>query len=425
MLPLYATDLGATSGGGVTCVTYASITFGAMLTGWLAKRIPYQALLAGAGLLGIPALVLMGHVTAMWQLIALTGIVWITGGIGLSLVSVLTGVITDPERRGKSFGLMSLSLPLAALAGGMTVGQLIAWQGYATMFAALGALWVVLPLSAWRLAPVSLKPARKDPARTTMTQPGLGGAFYAFTLVTLLSTAAINVGRMGTSLSMHALNFSPSEVASTATVSGLVAIPVVIWIGSLSDRLDRRRLMVLSYVLIAAGVSTLIVATQLWHFWLSATLLVARCQRLGWRGAGDRHAGSGDLRGLSLLNTSGWAAGVSHATSGFITGGHVPVYVGAGLLAALSAFMSKGEGPPPASAGRLRRPQTDHADPTAGLRRGRPHLPLSSRGGRAWRYAYARRPIETLVTSADSPVALVFRVWPGDGATTATLVLRP
>lgn len=350
VLPLYAADLGATSGvvGVYLALTYASITFGTMLTGWLAKRIPYRTLLAGAGLLGIPALVLMGHVTAMWQLIALTGIIWFTGGIGLSLVSVLTGVITDPERRGKSFGLMSLSLPLAALAGGMTVGQLIAWQGYATMFAALGALWVVLPLSAWRLAPVSLKPARKDATRTTMTQPGLGGAFYAFTLVTLLSTAAVNIGRLGTSLSMHALAFSPSEVASTATVSGLVAIPVVIWIGSLSDRLDRRRLLVLSYALIAAGVSTLIVATQLWHFWLSATLLlIARCANgsIGAALVTDMLAPANLLRGLSLLNTSGWAAGVlTYATSGFLVSslGTSPVYVGAGLLAALSALYVEG-----------------------------------------------------------------------------------
>ena len=350
VLPLYAADLGATSGvvGVYLALTYASITFGTMLTGWLAKRIPYRTLLAGAGLLGMPALVLMGYVTAMWQLIALTGIVWFTGGIGLSLVSVLTGVITDPERRGKSFGLMSLSLPLAALAGGMTVGQLIAWQGYAAMFAALGALWVVLPLSAWRLAPVSLKPARKDPARTTMPQPGLGAAFYAFTLVTLLSTAAINIGRLGTSLSMHALAFSPSEVASTATVSGLVAIPVVIWIGSLSDRLDRRRLLVLSYALIAAGVSTLIVATQLWHFWLSATLLlIARCASgsIGAALVTDMLAPANLLRGLSLLNTSGWAAGVlTYATSGFLVSslGTSPVYVGAGLLAALSALYVEG-----------------------------------------------------------------------------------
>ena len=55
--------------------------------------------LAGAGLLGIPALVLMGHVTAMWQLIALTGIVWFTGGIGLSLVS---GRTLPPSSMGTS-----------------------------------------------------------------------------------------------------------------------------------------------------------------------------------------------------------------------------------------------------------------------------------------------------------------------------------
>jgi len=51
------------------------------------------------------------------------------------------------------------------------------------------------------------------------------------------------------------------------------------------------------------------------------------------------------LRGLSLLNTSGWAAGVlTYATSGFLVSslGTSPVYVGAGLLAALSALYVEG-----------------------------------------------------------------------------------
>ena len=163
VLPLYASSLGATSGMvGVYLADLRLDHSGHHADRLAGETLSLPAVLAAAGLLGMPALVLMGQVGAMWQLIILTGIVWFAGGIGLSLLSVMTGMITDPQRRGKSFGLMSLSLPLGALAGGMTVGQLIDWSGYATMFAVLGALWIVIPLSAWGLDPAKLKPGAQE-----------------------------------------------------------------------------------------------------------------------------------------------------------------------------------------------------------------------------------------------------------------------
>ncbi len=52
-------------------------------------------------------------------------------------------------------------------------------------------------------------------------------------LATLLAGVAINIGRLGTSLSMQALQFDLSAVVSTATVSGLITIPIVLLIGAL------------------------------------------------------------------------------------------------------------------------------------------------------------------------------------------------
>ena len=345
VLPLYATTLGATPGlvGIYLALTYASITFGAMLAGWLIVRLPQRLVLSSAGGLGIPALVLMGHVSALWQLVVLTGIVWFTGGIALSVVSVLTGLVADRSHRGRSFSLMSMGTPLGALLGGMLVGQLIAWQGYPLMFAALGASWLLIPLAASQLVeqvPTDQKSARID--RPNERQ-GLSRPFYLFIPVFLLSTMAVSVGRLGTSLSMQALAFSPSAVASTATISGLVAIPVILVIGRLSDRMDRRHLLVFTYTLTAIGVLMLGGAMQLWHFWLAATLLlIARCVNgaVGSAYVTDILAPHELARGLSRLNTTGWLAGVlTFAGAGHMVDklGPSAVYLVAGLCAIVAA----------------------------------------------------------------------------------------
>jgi MFS family permease len=281
ILPLYATQFGATPTivGIYLAVTYLSITVGTMLTGWLAAQLGHKRLFIGAGVLGIPTLVLLGQATALWQVMILTATVWFCGGIGLTLVSVFTGLFTDDNSRGKSFGLTWLAFPLAALIGGITVGQLVKWQGYPMMFAVLGVVlagWPVvgLLLLEYKSVPVSATSTEvtdKDPLR-------LGRTFHLVLLVALLSATTVYTSRLGMSLSMQALNFSPRAVASTSSVGGLVTIPVTLLIGVLSDRLGRNRFLILGYLLAAGGALMLSTSTQLWHFWLASGLLfVAMC----------------------------------------------------------------------------------------------------------------------------------------------------
>ena len=346
VLPLYAARLGADSTlvGLYLALTYVSITLGTMAFGWLAARLPHRSILAAAGLSGILALALMGQVAALWQLIVLTGVVWFAGGLGLTMVSILTGLSASRDRRGWMFGLISLSTPLAAMGGGAVVSQLIAWKGYPAMFAALGAVWIVLPLAAWRLENRSLADRVNSQPKTSAGQGRMGRAFYLMIMAFTLSAIAVNVGRLGTSLSMHTLDFSPSSVASTATVSGLIAIPVVLLLGPLSDRLNRRHILAFSYLLVGAGVVTLAFAAQLWHFWLAATLLlIARCVNgaTGSALATDMLTREQLVRGLSWLNSTAWASGIlTFALGGYLINraGAEAVYVAAGVLAVAGAI---------------------------------------------------------------------------------------
>ena len=220
----------------------------------------------------------MGVATQFWQIVLLTAAIWFSGGITLTLLNLFTGLMATDGRNGRLFGLMFLAQPLSAVLGGMAVGQLVAWRGYGVMFGVLAIVWVIQPLVGF----FGLRDPRLNRVAPRSGVAGaplrLGGAFAMLLVSMLLALTAVNIGRLGTSLSMQALAFAPSEIASTAVVSGLVTIPASLALGVVSDRLGRRRALVLSCLLMAGGAGMLIVATQLWQFWLAATLLlVAWC----------------------------------------------------------------------------------------------------------------------------------------------------
>lgn len=316
LLPVYAGEFGASSTtvGIYLALTYASITVGTLLTSWLAERLTHKGAFVGAGVLGVPALVLLGQATALWQVVIFTGIVWFSGGIGLALVSVFTGLYADENNRGKSFGLMSLAAPLGAIIGGITVGRLVEWQGYPLMFGVLAIIWAGWPVVAfWKVKnePSAAAVSKSKGTGANGMQPGR--VFHLLLLAALLSAMTVRVGRLGLSLSMKASFFTPGDIANANVVGGLVTLPVVLWFGMLSDRLGRKRALALGYLVAAGGALTLSVAGQLWHYWAAATLLLAAQSANGAVAsafATDFLPPEALSRGLAWLNTTGWVAGI-------------------------------------------------------------------------------------------------------------------
>jgi AAHS family 4-hydroxybenzoate transporter-like MFS transporter len=204
-------------------------------------------------------------------------VIWFSGAVTITLINVFTAQTADIGRRGASFSLLFMAYPLGAVIGGATVGQLVEWYGYAPMFVVLGAIWIVLPL----IGVMGLNDLRASQPRSTAQDgggPPLAWSFQRLLLAALLSALAINVSRLGTSLSMQTHGFSAGAVASTAVVSGIIAAPISLLIGMLSDRLSRRRVLIGGYLLAAGGALLLVVSGELWHFWVAATLLfVAWC----------------------------------------------------------------------------------------------------------------------------------------------------
>lgn len=342
ILPLYAGNFGASPAmiGIYLALTYAAITAGSITTSWMAGRFTRKRTYVVMGLAGIPALVLMGQAQALWQMILLTAIIWFTGGVGLSLTNVYTGLFAAESSRGRSFGMLALAQPLGAVLGGLVIARVISWQGYPWMFVALAVVWSLWPFVAiFKIhdrAAISTATKNKDTAPVSLRSIG---TFQLLAAAALLSALTISVGRLGLSLSMDAHDFSASAVSSANVVAGLVTLPLVCLMGTLSDRLGRKQMLMLSYMISAGSVLALIVAAQLWHFRMAAAMSVAAMtatRSLGPALATDLLSPNALDRGLPWINAVNWIAGII----GFAGSGYALEALGASSLYLLAAAMT-------------------------------------------------------------------------------------
>jgi MFS family permease len=348
LLPLYATEFGATPAtvGYYFALMYVANTAGSLLTGRLAQWLGRRGAFVVVGVLGLPALFLMGRVTAFWQLVLLTAVAWFSGGMNIALANVLTGLHADNRRRGASFSLMFLTMPLGSLFGGAIVGHLVEWYGFTTMFNILTVVWLAVPLIGLLALeePAVATAPRKVAKRSGGPQPSLGRRFALLMGITFFSSLAIQADRLGAPLSMQALNFSAAEISTATAVAGLATVPVALLLGTLSDRLGRERFLTLSYLLAAVAAATLAGATQLWQFWLAVTLMTVSLSTSGALAsalATDALPASALTRGLPRIKAMNSIAGiVSFASAGLAlqTLGPVSLFVVAALFAGIAAL---------------------------------------------------------------------------------------
>jgi MFS family permease len=346
VLPLYAADFGASASiiGLYLSVIYISISTSTMLTGWMATRIGRKRLFVASGLISLPALFLMGRVSDLWQLVVLTSVVWFCGGIGVALINVFTGLYASLENRGKWFSLIAINAPLGALTGGLLVGRLVDWQGYALVFSVLCLVWASWPILAYLKLEDSLVET-PDPLKVKTGPPPSFRAKVPLLLLLaaiFLSMMTINVGRLGLPLSMSWLNYTPGAVTTTMAIGGLVTLPFAYYLGVLSDRFGRKNILILGYMMAAAGVLSLIVSSQAWHFAMASAMLLIAMTVSGSVAsafATDLLSREVLVRVLPWFSAVGFLAGiVGFAGSGFVIEnlGASSLFLGTSVLALLA-----------------------------------------------------------------------------------------
>jgi MFS family permease len=276
----------------------------------------------------------MGQVTNIWQLTVLTAVVWFLAGIDLTLLRILTGLFAEKTKRGKIFGILALSNPLGTILGGFTTGPIVDRWGYPTLFTALAFFWCLLPFTALFLEDKAMVQKRQDETSTARNREELGGSFSFLLLASTAACIMMFVGGMCKSLVMDDRGFSAAAISGSEAIGGAVALPLPFLIGWFSDRIGRKRLLILCYLGGTVGVLILVGAVSLWHFCIVAFLLKSL-------GSVNRTVGSAlttDLipqkslgRGMSLFTTTAWIAGII----GFAGTGYAVQHLG--VLSTLSA----------------------------------------------------------------------------------------
>jgi MFS family permease len=133
LLPLFALQLGATSAvtGYYLSFSTLALAAGSVCAGWLSDRLQRRKIvLILAGTLMFFSLWMMGRVTNMWQLTAVTVTTWFLAGLEISTVNILGGLFAGKDERGRVFGLLGISMPLGGILGGLSIGPIVDRWGF-------------------------------------------------------------------------------------------------------------------------------------------------------------------------------------------------------------------------------------------------------------------------------------------------------
>ncbi len=315
LLPVYATQLGADPAvaGYYLAFSYFALAVGAVAAGWLSDRLGRRKMpLVVAGLAGIPIAWLIGRVGNIWGLSVLTAILWFCGGLGLALIGILTGLSAGEDERGKIFGILSLASGLGAVIGGLATGFIVERWGFPTMFTAVAGFLTLWPLSGIFLTEKEVERVHGED-RLAKERSRLGRSYHFLFAASLVASVAGFVIVLGRSLLMSDLGFGAMAIASTGAVGGIVAMPLPLLMGWLSDRTGRKIFLYLAYLAGITGLSVLAVSTSLWHFYIVLvlqTIFTAVSAAVGNALVTDLVSRESLGRGLSLFGATGWIGGV-------------------------------------------------------------------------------------------------------------------
>jgi MFS family permease len=316
LLPVYADQLGAQPReiGNYLSFAYIALTAGSFSGGWLSDRLQRRKLwLIIGGVLNIPVIWLMGQATNIWSLAAATAGCYFLAAMAATLVSILAGLFAEPGQRGRVFAVLTFTSPLMMLVSSAVMGPVVERWGFRAMFSGFAVYATLFILIACLVEDKRLEPAPAAQGAGAVKKPGLGKMYYLLILACTAGSIAYFASRLGISLAMNARSFTVTAISITGAVGGAVSLPFLPMIGWLSDRLGRKWLLNLCFLLGLAGLVILSAAVSQWQFCIVAALLALMLNGVTAVGSAQvtDSVPRGSLgKGMSLFNATTWIGGI-------------------------------------------------------------------------------------------------------------------
>ncbi len=258
-----------------------------IFTGKLNDRFGTRIVMTGCGLFMGVGYMLMSQISTVWHFYLFYGVIIAIGMSGgfVPMMSTLTRWFVNHKRRGLMLGI--------ALAGGgfgtMIMPPLASWlissYGWRTSYQIIGVMVLVIIITAAQF--IRRAPGQTEQTRTgNEATAGSGGAIQPRGLSLpqavrtrqfwLISSSYFGFGLVLQAIMVHIILHATGLGISTATAAnifiaiGALSITGRIIMGSVSDRLGNKVILIICFSLMTAAVAWLLVADQAWMLFVFA-----------------------------------------------------------------------------------------------------------------------------------------------------------
>ena len=314
ILPLYAMERGAseTSSGVFLAFAFLCLSLGTVATGLLPKNFVHRKwLIAASGLLMVGLTWLTSYTTTLIRFAGATGMNWFLAGVVFSQAATLTGLAAGATDRGVAFGILGMTNGLGALIGGIGVGYAASHFDFKIVYESMAAFCILVFIGGLLSLESPKSPAAGQKGCEGSRRTAIGVLMVLLLASQLLQSVTSATGGFGRSLAMASGGFSKFAINVTASIQGLVALCISAFIGWLSDKIGRRLIMIVMYLVTSASLVLLAFSHAVWQFYVFAGL----CGFLSISSVGPAYVM--DLlpkeraaRGISLFQSMVWAGNI-------------------------------------------------------------------------------------------------------------------
>jgi len=265
LLPLYATQLGASPGvlGWMTSIFAIANAGGQLVSGYLADRVGPRRLVPAGAAIYAGCNILIASATSALPLLAWRGLAGLGGGITLVGERLYLRGVVDQARLAFANGLLSAAGSAGQVLGPAIGAFVAAAADLRAPFLIVGATSLAASAAALFLPRLPARPSEPT-AATALATAAVTGTRRVDLGVLLLANLALMAG-FGSFITTYApfattrLAWSLGEVGILFSVFGLGDILLGPWLGHLADRHGRRRVGALAMVPVAVFALALVV----------------------------------------------------------------------------------------------------------------------------------------------------------------------